>query len=180
MGKPWKLVLCLIGIFLAGAVTGGLVTWRVNTIKTQRRTIPGQWAPWQLQRYVRSLGLTLDQEKAIRPIVEQAGQEMSQARRQAFDSVVAIQNQMVADVIRQLTPEQRAKLEALQKRKQEQFEKWQAEHRRQHEERVLKFKERQAAPAAQPPPTAPAQTPPAEPADSAAPAPTIPPPAGSV
>jgi uncharacterized membrane protein len=72
----WKIVLTLIAIFVAGAVTGGLLTIRATKYEMPRRSEPPPGMPFAVDRWRARLRLTLEQDLKLRPIAQQADNEL--------------------------------------------------------------------------------------------------------
>lgn len=116
MDKPWKLVLALIGIFIAGSVTGGFVSLRIAKERVQqRRPMPEQWGPQRLKALGKELALTPDQMDKIRPIIRRDTDELNKLRQGTMEKTRDIFIKMERDIAQHLTPEQRAKYEQMLK-----------------------------------------------------------------
>lgn len=113
MNKPWKLVLLLTGIFLAGGVTGALVMIRLGREVAVRRAMPEQWAPMQLKRLAGRLDLQPEQLEQLRPIVRRNMEELKRLRASAMAETRSVMERMEREVAEKLTPEQRAKFEQM-------------------------------------------------------------------
>jgi uncharacterized membrane protein len=119
MNKPWKIVLVLLGIFLAGGVTGAFVMLRIGHQWIAHRPGPEQWAPNHLKRLVERLDLKPEQAEAIRPIVHRNMEELSRLRIESMADIKRVFERMEREVSAQLTPEQRTKFEQLNKEMRE-------------------------------------------------------------
>jgi uncharacterized membrane protein len=115
MNKPWKMVLVLAGIFLAGGVTGAFVFMRFGHQWMARRPGPEQWAPNHLKRLVERLELKPEQAELIRPIVRRNMDELNRVRTESMAETRSIFQRMEQEISAQLTPEQRAKFEQMNK-----------------------------------------------------------------
>ena len=113
MNKPWKLVLLLTGIFLAGGVTGAFVMMRVGREMASRRPMPEQWAPMHLKRLVERLDLKPEQMELLRPIVRRNMEELNRLRAYAMAETRTVVERMQREVAEKLTPEQRVKFEQM-------------------------------------------------------------------
>jgi len=113
MNQPWKVVLALIGIFLAGGVTGAFVMARVGREMIAHRPLPDQWAPMQLQRLVEHLDLTPEQVEQLRPIVKRDMEELRKLRNSAMSEGRTVFERMQREIREKLTPGQRAKYEQM-------------------------------------------------------------------
>jgi uncharacterized membrane protein len=115
MNRPWKLILVLTGIFLAGGVTGGFVMLRVVREKIARHPVPEQWAPQHLKRLAERLDLKPEQMEQLRPIVRRNMEELNRLRNYAFTETKSVFERMEREISEKLTPEQRAKFEQMNK-----------------------------------------------------------------
>jgi uncharacterized membrane protein len=123
MNKPWKLVLLLIGIFIAGGVTGAFVMLKVGREMVAKRPQPEQWAPQHLKRIVDRLGLKPEEAEVIRPIVRRNMEDLNRLRASSFAETKVIFERMEREISAQLTPEQRAKFEQMNKEMRERAKK---------------------------------------------------------
>ncbi len=115
MNKPWKLVLLLTGIFLAGGVTGALITMRVGRNLPAKRAEPGQWEHQQLKRLAQKLDLQPEQVEQLRPIVRRNMEVIGRLRNQSMTETRAVFERMQREIAEKLTPEQRTKFEQMNK-----------------------------------------------------------------
>ena len=113
--RPWKLVLLLAGIFLAGMVSGALVMIRIGREMAVRRPLPGQWAPQQMRRLAERLSLSPEQQETLRPIVRRNMQDLARVRNYTFQETGSILERMEREISDKLTPEQRGKFEQMNK-----------------------------------------------------------------
>lgn len=111
--KPWKLVLLLTGIFLAGGVAGGFVTLEVGKNMLRKRLAPENWGPARLKKLEEQLNLTPEQIERLKPIVRRDVEDMNRLRQQGFQETRRILERMERDIAAVLTPEQKAKFEKL-------------------------------------------------------------------
>jgi hypothetical protein len=120
MNKPWQLILVLVGIFVAGGVTGTFVTMRFGREWAMRRPGPDyQWAPKHLKRLSDRLGLQADQQAQILPIVKRNMEELSQVRNGCIAATNAVFDKMQHEISEKLTPEQLVKYEQFNKEMRE-------------------------------------------------------------
>ncbi len=115
MIKPWKIVLVLVGIFLAGGVTGAFVVLRLGRQWMAHRPGPEQWAPNHLKRLVDRLDLKPEQVELIRPIVHRNMERLNRLRAEAVTETRSVFERMEQEVSAQLTPEQRVKYDQMNK-----------------------------------------------------------------
>lgn len=123
MNRTVKIWMVFIGVFLAGAVCGGVLSLRVAKSHIERGRGSDRFAMSMMQRYAERLELTDAQRKAIQPFITTAHDEVRRARRQTAETIRAMEEKISAE----LTGTQREELTA-----------WQAEQR----ERWLRLTER--------------------------------------
>ncbi|MDI1319293.1 MAG: hypothetical protein PSW75_03740, partial [bacterium] len=115
MNQPWKMVLLLTGIFIAGGVTGAFVTLKVVREKFAQRPMPEQWAPMHLKRLAERLDLKPEQMEQLRPIIKRNMDELNRLRTYAMGETKVVFERMEREVGEKLTPEQRTKFEQMNK-----------------------------------------------------------------
>jgi len=116
MKSPWKLIILLVGIFLAGAGSGTLVTMRVlHRPPPGPRTPPSaeNWSSLHLKRIVEDVGLQPGQLEKIRPVVDRRMLELFNLRARYLDDNHALREVMEREVAEFMTPEQREKYEQI-------------------------------------------------------------------
>ena len=113
MNKPWKVIAVLLGIFVAGGVTGGFVTLRIIKNRVLNRPVPEEWAPRHLKRLADRLGLTPEQQEQIRPIVRHNMEQLNRLRSQSLAETQLRVETMQRDIAQKLTPEQKIKFEQM-------------------------------------------------------------------
>ena len=126
--KNWKLIICLVGIFLAGAVTGGLLTLRFNEGRHHRS--PERWGAEQMKNLADRLELTPAQVGQVSVIINRAMEEMHTLRRRSIQQATERMAKMEAELKPLFTPKQRAEYERIQQEQHERFRKWMSEHAR--------------------------------------------------
>lgn len=110
-----KALIALSGIFVAGAVTGGVsgIAWE----RHQTRTLSEQEvADRQLARLEASLELTAQQVECMRPIMCEFAERVRVARRNALADVAEVWREINFQLERELTPNQLAKFREIQAR----------------------------------------------------------------
>lgn len=124
MDKPWKAILAFIGVFIAGAVFGG-----VFSLRSAGKRMPGppptrpqgqmmppgnpQIAPAMMRQLAQRLKLTEEQREKVRPIVSRAEEDLQRLRRQNFQDTNRVMERMHVDLAVVLTAEQRTELEQM-------------------------------------------------------------------
>jgi len=134
MDKPWKVILAFTGIFLAGVLVGGLVTLRVVRNVAHRLPMSDQFGPQLMRRLVTQLELSPDQEAKLKPIVDQAAEELRQLRHTTQRTTESVIVRMQGDISALLTPAQKTKLDALVDQQRERLKRF-------REERARRFKD---------------------------------------
>jgi uncharacterized membrane protein len=129
MDKPWKVILVLLGIFAAGGVTGGFVTVRVWRERLANRPVPEEWAPRHLKRLADRLDLTPQQQEQIRPIIKRNMEQLNRLRNRSMAEAKTAVEGMQREITEQLTPEQRAKFEQMNRELREQRDAREAKER---------------------------------------------------
>ena len=176
MGKTWKVVLAFIGIFLAGAVTGGFVSLRFVKVpppQVLRQTVPEQqWVIGQMRRFVNELKLDEAQREQVKPALDRAAVDFRHLHRRSYRETMDIIERVNNEIAPMLTEEQKDKFEDIR---------W---LQRKHIEDLMMGPPQKpvpvvpaqpkAAPPAQPKAVAPAKPVTAVPAQSEAPAPAQP------
>ena len=135
MDRPWKVILAFVGVFIAGAVFGGFFTLRsaarvaeatrpkaapakatatkpAPTVPAAPATAKGI-APQVMRQLTQRLNPTPEQQKAIRPIVSRAAEDLQRMQREHLADTTRTTERMYADVAALLTPTQRAQLEQM-------------------------------------------------------------------
>lgn len=125
MSRKLKIVLCLAGIFLAGAITGGLVTLRVARGGSSNKGKMADFVPRQLARLSGELDLSQEQQEAVEKILRRGAEEIGALRRESFTATGAKVREMNASIATLLTPEQAVKFEEFVNRQRERMRRYQ-------------------------------------------------------
>jgi len=115
MNSPWKLIILLVGIFLAGAGSGALVAMRVPRRPPSNQPPPSAelWSSKHMKRIIEDLALQPDQVEKIRPVVDRRMQELFNLRARYLDDNHALREVMEREVAEFMAPEQRTKYEKM-------------------------------------------------------------------
>ena len=112
----WKLIAAFVLIFLAGAACGFFGAIHVHQAFFARMAAPDSMAQHMKDRMRAELNLTPDQMQKISPMIDRAASQLKTAREQTIQSVHEIFSQTHREMQPLLTPEQRIKLEEMEKR----------------------------------------------------------------
>jgi Spy/CpxP family protein refolding chaperone len=111
-----KLTLYLAAIFLAGGVSGAMLALRVSRQTMAEAPRPGRLdARYLKERFQSRLALTPEQAKVIEPILEKMSEELKSVRQDATKRISAIMKSFYDQIGKELTPDQRQKLDEMQK-----------------------------------------------------------------
>ncbi len=123
MNKPWKLILLLTGIFLAGGVAGSFLTVRFGRNWVNQRVATEKWAPEHLRKLSERLELTPAQVEKLKPIVHRNMEEIGRLRSDSMKETRAVFERMEREIAALLTPEQKTKFDELNRQKRERLRK---------------------------------------------------------
>jgi len=120
----WKIVLTLIAIFVAGAVTGGFLTIRAMKYEMPRRIEVPPGTPFSVDRWLAHLHLTPDQDQKLRPIIEQVDNELRNLRALDLREIEGILDRAQDRMNAVLTPDQRERLRQMLEERKQRLEQW--------------------------------------------------------
>jgi len=100
--RPWQIWLAILGIFMSGAVAGGFLAPRLTNRAVERGRTPREFVPHMMDRLTRGLDLSEEQVGRIRPIVDQAWEQLNALRRDSAE----VMRLMYVEIEGELTPEQ--------------------------------------------------------------------------
>jgi len=110
----WKLILAFVLVFLAGAACGFFGAFHVHHFFAQ---MDSESMAQHLKKRLRAeLKLTPEQMQQISPVIDRAASQLKTKREQTMRDVHEIFEQAHRDMQPFLTPEQRTRLEELEKR----------------------------------------------------------------
>ena len=110
----WKLILAFVLVFLAGAASGFFGAFHAHHFFA--RMDPGSMAQHMKQRLRAELKLTPEQMQQISPVIDRAASQLKTKREQTMRDVHEIFEQAHRGMQPFLAPEQRTRLEELEKR----------------------------------------------------------------
>jgi Spy/CpxP family protein refolding chaperone len=120
--KP-RTILVLVGIFLAGVVSGVFLAPLIHFRRPPAPHAPRPFLVRTMARLEEKLQLTAEQRKQVEVLAQQAGLELGKLRRESWqESVKAIQrlNEGIAAI---LTPEQKVQFESYRREQHERLRK---------------------------------------------------------
>jgi uncharacterized membrane protein len=136
MTQKWKVLLAFTGIFVAGAVAGGIVALRVGADASVEPTpstasapppskttvvSPDNFKMEQMKRFISQLGLSSDQSAKIQPIITITGDRLKKLSQDSATATKGLLEDMDKEVGALLNDVQRKKLADIQKQRQERF-----------------------------------------------------------
>jgi len=111
--RPWKAATLLAAVFLAGGLLGGALA-RMLPMAAPSRDPNGM-----LNHMTQELDLTGPQQDSIRAILDRYRPAMDSAWSEVRPRIETVRARVRSDIAAQLTPEQRAKYDAMMKRHDE-------------------------------------------------------------
>jgi uncharacterized membrane protein len=135
MSQQWKVLLAFTGIFVAGAVAGGIVALRVGADQaaeqiqttapapqTNKGTVsPENFSLVQMKRFIDQLSLSPAQGDKIQPIITVTGDKLKKLSQESAIATKALLEDMDKQVGALLNDAQRKKLTEIQKQRQDRF-----------------------------------------------------------
>ena len=109
--RKWKIGLCLLAIFLCGALIGGLVTMQVVRGMAVRRSNPANWSALVLANLDQRLHLTPEQRRALEPILRSSTGEILEVRNRALIEVTRVVRRARTKAAPELSLDQRRELD---------------------------------------------------------------------
>ncbi len=124
MGFRWKLISAFAAIFLIGGFCGSALTLAIARIKIPGgpQVNPHRWEDVIMHNLTTRLSLTQDQQRAIRPQVTAAVQQMHLVRRQLILQTDDLLDETFQRLETQLTPEQQRRMEIFRTKRKERIQ----------------------------------------------------------
>jgi uncharacterized membrane protein len=111
MNRPWKVIVVMLGIFIAGGVAGAVIALTIEKNEARRRYGPEQWVPARMRTMQEKLQLSPQQVDKIGSIMRREGEELGKLREHGIRETRVILERLEKEVAAELTPEQRAKFD---------------------------------------------------------------------
>jgi hypothetical protein len=111
--RSWKAGLCLLGIILATSLSGGLIGHRVARQQLDARNDPETWNKHVAREFDHLVKPTPAQGAVIQAYLDQAVRELQAIRMETIARSTNVIARLIAEVDKELTPEQRQAFEAM-------------------------------------------------------------------
>lgn len=111
--RSWKTGLCLLGIILATALSGGLVGHRIARRQLDARNNPENWNEHVSREFDRRVKPNPEQSGRIQAHLDRAVRELQGIRMETITRSAGVIDRLIAEVDQELTPEQRLAFEAM-------------------------------------------------------------------
>lgn len=108
--RPWKAVILLLVVFLAGALVGGVVC------RMRPPMMPGRDANGMIKHMTEELDLSQVQQDSIKSILERWRPAMDSTWAEVRPRIETVRASIRSDIAAQLTAEQRTKYDEMMKR----------------------------------------------------------------
>jgi capsid protein len=111
--RHWKIALCLLAIVVISGFAGGLIGHRAARRQIEKRNDPESWNEHVARVFERTVKPTPEQGAKIQAHLDKAVRELQSIRLETIARSTNVIGRLVADVDRELTPEQRQAFEAM-------------------------------------------------------------------
>ncbi len=153
MNQPWKPILLIVGIFVAGAVSGYFVYPKAAEIRVKaKHPTPEQWGPARLKKISERLELTPEQQSKLKPIMLRDMAELGRVRTHSLAESKKIFERLEHDIAELLTPEQNVKFEQMNREMRTNMQRFMKDRPAGPRDGLRKLRERPEAGEETPPP----------------------------
>jgi capsid protein len=111
--RHWKIAVCLLAIVVVSGVAGCLIGHRAARKQIEKRNDPESWNEHVARVFERTVKPTPEQGAKIQAHLDQAVRELQTIRLETIARSTNVIGRLVAEVDRELTPEQRQAFEAM-------------------------------------------------------------------
>ena len=111
--RSWKAGLCLLGIIVATSLSGGLIGHRVARRQLDARNDPETWNKHVAREFDHLVKPTPAQGAVIQAHLDRAVRELQDIRMETIARSTNVIGRLIAEVEKELTPEQRQAFEAM-------------------------------------------------------------------
>lgn len=108
--KYWKIILALIAIAVLSGYGGGIVGYRIAKEKARRRSNPEAWNVTAMRVLEERLKLLPEQVGKVQGVMDANVVDLIATREETMAKTNVILERMVAQIEKELTPEQAAEL----------------------------------------------------------------------
>lgn len=108
--KYWKIILALIAIAVLSGYGGGIVGYRIAKEKARRRSNPEAWNVTAMRVLEERLKLSPEQVGKVQGVMDANVVDLIATREETMAKTNVILERMVAQIEKELTPEQAAEL----------------------------------------------------------------------
>lgn len=108
--KYWKIILALIAIAVLSGYGGGIVGYRIAKEKARRRSNPEAWNVTAMRALEERLKLSPPQIEKVQGVMDANVVDLIATREETMVKTNVILERMVAQIEKELTPEQAAEL----------------------------------------------------------------------
>jgi hypothetical protein len=115
----WRISLCLVALIVASGLAGTMVGRRWTRADMARRDNPETWHESALRTFAHTVKPTPDQRQKIQTALDSAVAELKVIRADTIARSTNVIWRLVAEVERELTPEQRRAFEAMKPKQQD-------------------------------------------------------------
>ena len=122
MNSKWKLLLYLAVIFVAGGVTGAVVSARNTRQKFFAPPKPAEISAHMLKRLEKKLELTPVQVTRIQPLIARSAQAFDAIHAESFRKIGRVFEDLNQQIAAELTPEQRSRLDQMDRERRESWQ----------------------------------------------------------
>jgi hypothetical protein len=111
--RHWRIVLCLLALIVASGLAGGLMGHRITRHHLDARNDPATWNEHVGREFDRVVKPTPEQSAIIQAHLDKAVRELQTIRLDAIARSTNVIWRLVAEVEKELTPEQRQAFEVM-------------------------------------------------------------------
>jgi hypothetical protein len=111
--RSWKAGLCLLGIIVATSLSGGLVGHLIARRQLEARNNPETWNKHVAREFDHLVKPTPAQSAVIQAHLDRAVRELQDIRMETIARSTNVIARLIAEVDKELTPEQRQAFEAM-------------------------------------------------------------------
>ncbi len=120
----WKIIACAVGIFVAGGITGGVVGKAVSDARIKYPPSRSDYAGRMFSKLQEMLELTPEQERTIKPIVDETSAQLRTIQLATMNQAADILSESNTLIASELTPTQQKKLREMERERRERMKKW--------------------------------------------------------